>query len=181
MGYDRSFPFDSRKENCHHERKNVSENCLSFPFENWKENCHHVHIPFNLKENKNTVFSVLKKLPIVIRGLNKMTSRRLASLGMMGTTLRPFQYNTAVMVRGVSRKIGVEGLNRASRTADKKSSSFLQQTGDFFTRLVSECLLKPLDAKYCYAVQGVSGRPSIGVPNRNQSVHGKYNLVWVLI
>ena len=51
MGYDRgaSFPF------------NFEPNGLPFSSENRKENCHHGHIPFNVKGNRNIVFSVHTK------------------------------------------------------------------------------------------------------------------------
>ena len=48
MGYDRgdSFPFE------------FEPNEFPFGSENRKENCHHDRIPFNLKGNRNIVFSV---------------------------------------------------------------------------------------------------------------------------
>ena len=50
-GYDRddSFPFD------------FEPNGIPFGSENRNENCHHDHIPFNVKENGNIVFSVYEK------------------------------------------------------------------------------------------------------------------------
>ena len=48
MGYDRgdSFPLD------------FEPNGILFSSENRKENCHHDHIPFDVEENGNIVFSV---------------------------------------------------------------------------------------------------------------------------
>ena len=65
MGYDRgdSFPFD------------FEPNMDFYLVQNRKENCHHDHIPFNVKGDENTVFSVGRKLPGLKDGRPYCSSR----------------------------------------------------------------------------------------------------------